>query len=96
METLVKKHFTPEQVHDCTLSLQRLPIHGGRHDPMDEILTARQTLPRNHHGILAVIDGPLQMSEEQFDEDYAIRVVAKVKQAILQFYTDLEHDSVDE
>ena len=36
----------------------------------------------SHHGILAVFDGSLAMTEEDLDEDYAVRVVAKVRLAV--------------
>ena len=36
----------------------------------------------SHHGILSVFNGSLGLTEEDFDEDYAVRVVANVKLAI--------------
>ena len=46
-------------------------------------------------GVLGAFDGMLGLTEEDFDEDYAIRVVGKVMKAIRLFYTDLE-SGVDE
>ena len=50
----------------------------------------------SHHGILGVLDTSLGLTEEDFNEDYAKRVVEQLSMAIQLCFTDLEHDGADE
>ena len=47
-------------------------------------------------GILGIIDGMAGITQDDFNEDYAERVVEKVATAIRLFYTTLQDGSVDE
>ena len=47
-------------------------------------------------GILGIIDGMAGITQDDFNEDYAERVVEKVATAIRLFFTNLQDGSVDE
>ena len=47
-------------------------------------------------GILGILDGHAGMTQEDYNEDYADRVMKKVMMAIRLFYTNLKDGSVDE
>ena len=48
------------------------------------------------HGLLGVADQLAGMTEDQFDDDYGLKVVENCRKLLVRFFTPLDHPSHDE